>query len=175
MRYTTIIDISEMPDLYRNERTRIIYLHLCLKAGYHDEDRDKCRTSFRRLAAETGATLAATRNAVKQLEQAGLLTRAGETWTVKKWILDTPPTPRPKTVKQAAQTASITAAMDKQEAELEAWRKSLYEAVRASSKEELQTWLTELESGKRTRLRGVRMTPNQNNIAWLKSVIKKLP
>ena len=73
MRYTTIIDISEIQPIYRNVNARLVYLHLVLKSGYHDNDRDLVSISLRRIAAEVGLTLSATRHAISQLEKAQLL------------------------------------------------------------------------------------------------------
>lgn len=108
MRYTTIIDISEYPDLYRSEAVRLIYLHLALKAGYHDNDRDLVRLSIRSIARETGLTISATRHALQRLEAAKLLAHDGPLWRVRKWVLEAPITPRPKSVK-AQKAAEIRA------------------------------------------------------------------
>lgn len=62
MRYTTLIDISEMP-CYRNVNARILYLHLALKA---DRGGDVV-ASLRFLAMELDMTLSALRNALRQL------------------------------------------------------------------------------------------------------------
>ena len=94
MRYTTIIDISEFPSIYHNPRARLVYLHLALKAGYHEEDRDICLLSIRRLAADVGLTISSTRHALAVLERAQLIERFGISWRVKKFVLSTPIPPR---------------------------------------------------------------------------------
>lgn len=94
MRYTTIIDISEYPSIYHNPRARLVYLHLALKAGYHEEDRDICLLSIRRLAVDVGLTISATRHALAVLERAQLIERFGISWRVKKFVLSTPIPPR---------------------------------------------------------------------------------
>lgn len=94
MRYTTVIDITQMPSVYKNPNARLVYLHLCLKAGYHDDDRDLCDVSLRNLAAQVGITLSATRHAIAQLERAQLLTRQGTMWVVRKWVQEADITPR---------------------------------------------------------------------------------
>lgn len=99
MRYTTVIDISSMP-VYKNVNARLVYLHLALRAGYHDDDRDLVEISLRRLAADVGITLSATRHAVAHLERARLISRQGPVWSVKKWILESPITSRPKSARQ---------------------------------------------------------------------------
>lgn len=103
MRYTTVIDITQMPGVYKNPTARLVYLHLCLKAGYHDDDRDLCEISLRNLAAQVGVTLSATRHAIAQLERAQLLTRQGTMWVVRKWVMEGDITPRARTKKQQQQ------------------------------------------------------------------------
>lgn len=100
MRYTTVIDISEMPEIYRNTTARLIYVHMSLKAGYHDADRDLVKLSIRRLSADVGVTVSATRHALHQLEKVGLLTREGELWRVKKWVEEQQITTRAKTKRE---------------------------------------------------------------------------
>lgn len=100
MRYTTIIDISEIPILYRNPNTRLLYLHMALRSGYHDEDRDLIAVSIRRLAAESGLTISATRHALQQLESCRMLERVGTAWRVKKWIGEQTITSRPRSEKK---------------------------------------------------------------------------
>lgn len=100
MRYTTIVDISEFPTIYRNTNARLVYLHLVLKSGYHDNDRDLVALSLRRIAAEVGLTLSATRHAISQLEKAQLLNRQGPVWFVKKFVLEKSITPRAKSEKK---------------------------------------------------------------------------
>lgn len=107
MRYTTIIDISEFPALYKNHATRLVYLHLCLRSGYHDYDRDIAQLSIRRLSYETGLSIAAVRNALAQLGKFQMIRRQGELLQVRKFILEQPISKRGKTKRQeqAAQAA----------------------------------------------------------------------
>lgn len=100
MRYTTIIDITEQPAVYRNINVRLLYLHLCLKCGYHDHDRDIYDRSLRSMAADAGLTLSAVRHALHILEQAQLVSKVGGVWQVRKYIQTAAPTPRPKTKRQ---------------------------------------------------------------------------
>lgn len=100
MRYTTVIDISEMPEIYRNMTARLIYVHMSLKAGYHDSDRDLVTLSIRRVAAEVGVTVSATRHALHLLERSGLLTREGQVWRIKKWVEEQTITTRAKTKRE---------------------------------------------------------------------------
>lgn len=105
MRYTTIIDITELPSIYRNHNARLVYLHLVLKCGYHDADRDMTDTSIRQLSAAVGLTISATRHALLQLQSVGLLTREGRVWTVRKFVAQSPISARAKTTRQAQQRA----------------------------------------------------------------------
>lgn len=99
MRYTTIIDISQL-DIYRNQNARLVYLHLCLIAGYNDSDRDLVDISIRRLAAAVGISVSATRHALSVLERAGLLAHRDGLIVVRKWISNGPITPRAKSIKE---------------------------------------------------------------------------
>lgn len=100
MRYTTVIDITEISEVYKNATARLIYLHMSLKAGYHDADRDLVKLSIRRLSADVGVTVSATRHALHQLERVGLLTREGDLWRVKKWVEEQQITTRAKTKRE---------------------------------------------------------------------------
>lgn len=100
MRYTTVIDITEISEVYKNATARLIYLHMSLKAGYHDADRDLVKLSIRRLSADVGVTVSATRHALHQLERAGLLTKEGELWRVRKWVEEQQITTRAKTKRE---------------------------------------------------------------------------
>lgn len=95
-----MIDISELPEIYRNMTARLIYMHMSLKAGYHDSDRDLVTLSIRRVAAEVGVTVSATRHALHLLERSGLLTREGQVWRVRKWVEEQTITTRAKTKRE---------------------------------------------------------------------------
>lgn len=84
-RYTTIIDISGA-SCYRSVSVRLLYLHLCLKAGYHKEDMDIVHASLVQLAAGSGLTVSAVRHALGQLESAGLVSREGSALRVVKFV-----------------------------------------------------------------------------------------
>lgn len=121
MRYTTIIDLSEYPSLYRNQTVRLVYLHLCLRSGYHDNDRDLITISIRRLAMDVGITIAAARHALHQLETFGLIRRDGTIWKVTKFVVEAEITPRAKSRKQQAAQAAREIE-DKERAQAEAQR-----------------------------------------------------
>lgn len=106
MRYTTVIDIREIPEVYRNPNVRLLYLHLALLAGYHDQDKDLVRISVRNLAASAGLTVSATRHAISILCKWKLLRVKGSVYRVRKYIEEGTITPRAKTKKAAEQAAA---------------------------------------------------------------------
>lgn len=124
MRYTTIIDIRELPAIYRNVNARLVYLHMVLASGYHDNDRDQTEISIRRISYETNLTISAVRHALGCLERAGLISRTGITWTVKKFVLETSITPR------------VRSEMKRREAENVARAKAIQEEQEQREKEE---------------------------------------
>ena len=109
MRYTTIVDISENSGLYRNKNVRLVYLHLCLRSGYHNEDRDLIDISIRNLAWAVGISVASTRHALKMLEASRMIKRYNGLWHVRKFILEQEITPRDKTQKDAKKTQQAQA------------------------------------------------------------------
>ena len=128
MRYTTCIDISEFPHLYRSASVRLVYLHLCLRAGYHDNDRDLCDISLRRLADQVGISIGAARHAVSQLLRADLLVREGDLLRVRKFIMEQPISKRARSEKEKK----------RQEAkEIEAQDKALRDQARARHEAEM--------------------------------------
>lgn len=178
MRYTTLIDISEVPEVYCNMNARLLYLHMVLKSGYHDEDRDTLRASFRQLAAAVGLTLSATRHALRILGASGLIQKEGEVWRVKKWIVATPPTPR--TQKNTAR-AGVYGDIDTRtradiEAErhkaAEAFRNRALNAVRECTPDELRAWLAELKEGKERTHHNVLLPANKAYIEWLTKIVE---
>ena len=109
MRYTTVIDIRDYPDLYRNQNARLVYLHLSLAAGYHDNNRDMVSVSIRDLSWQVGITVSACRHALQQLEKLKLVTRDGDKLVVKKWCETDSITPRAKTAAQRKDIERATA------------------------------------------------------------------
>lgn len=106
MRYTTILDLTDFPTLYKNQTIRLVYFHLCCRSGYHDNDRDLIQISVRSVAREVGITIAAARHALHQLETFALISREGTVWRVKKFVVEQPITARAKTAR-AARAAEI--------------------------------------------------------------------
>lgn len=121
MRYTTIIDISAAPALYKSINARLVYLHICLKAGYHDNDRDLYYCSIRRLADEVGISVSACRFAVALLEKSKMLVHNKSVWRVRKWFLE----PAITTRRQQAKAARTTEAQRARVAERERYNAEL--------------------------------------------------
>lgn len=146
MRYTTVIDLSENPSLYRSPTIRLVYLHLALKSGYHDHDRDLVNISIRRLAADTGLTVSAVRCALSRLEAANLISKQGPLWYVKKWVVEAPITSRPRTVRQ--QKAIEARAIEEQQREERQRRQAIEEQkrqnLRAQGKTSFMLWYEDL-------------------------------
>lgn len=147
MRYTTIIDITQCPDLYRNKNIRILYLHLALRSGYHDHDRDLLRCSLRTLAAETGLTLTAVRHALRMLDKWQLVKRQGEMLNVRKWVPEQAISKRQPSARQE-QAAALKASREmeqeqrEREAEIERIRR---ENLAAVGKTQYDIYLENLE------------------------------
>lgn len=94
MRYTTIIDLREWPQAYRNTNIRLVYYHLAMVAGYHDYNRDVTEISIRSLSADTGVTISAVRHALRILEGLQLIKRKDGKTFVRKWLAEKKPSPR---------------------------------------------------------------------------------
>lgn len=117
MRYTTIIDIRDIPAIWNNANCSRVYLYMCLAAGWQDYNRDIVSISIRQLAGSCRITPAAARNALVQLEKAGLIRKsAGSIYMVVKWIAEMTVTPRNKTQRQ--QQAAEAEARRQEEARL---------------------------------------------------------
>lgn len=107
MRYTTIIDIREFPQIYRNDNAKLVYLHLVLISGYHNEDRDQTTISIRQISYDTGLTVSAVRHSLKVLISAGLLSRNGIIWNVTKFVLEKPISPRIRSEKKRSAAENL--------------------------------------------------------------------
>ena len=135
MRYTTIIDISEYPELYRNPNIRLLYLHMVLKSGYHDDDRDQCKVSIRRLSYETGLSISAVRHALGILQKFCLIVPENGFFYVRKFVLEKSITPRIRSEKK------------RKEAEIREREKQIQEEQEAREKEEKRKYLEERKKG----------------------------
>lgn len=169
MRYTTVIDISDMPSAWRSMNARQLYFFMALRAGWHNEDRDIVNLSIRSLAADCGLTVSATRCALSLLQKNKLIEKVETGWKVLKWICQEPPTPRTKPTSESKQTATL---IDRREEQIREYQQKVLHAVRNCSTEELTTWLHELEDGRTRRHQGVQINANQDNINWLRKIIE---
>lgn len=171
MRYTTVIDISEFPQIYRNLNARLLYIHMALKAGYHDDDRDVCRQSIRNLSADVGITVSAVRNALLQLEKSGLISRGSDCWIVKKWVATETPSPRTQAT-VAKKTYVLSDAIRKNDEEQEERTRQIYEWLRTSGQDEIMALVEKLKGGKMARINGQRIYPSAKAIEWFQNQIK---
>lgn len=172
MRYTTVIDITDFPQIYRNIHARLVYIHMALKAGYHDDDRDVCRLSIRNLAADVGISVSATRNALQQLEKSELISRGSDCWIVKKWVAMEAPSPRTQST-VAKKASGIADAIRKNDQELEERTRQISEWVRTSSRKDIQELVEKLENGKMARINGQRVYPSGRAIEWFKTQLNQ--
>lgn len=97
MRYTTIIDITDIPQVYNNINATRVYLHLCLTCGFTADDMDTIRISYRQLAAQLNITLSAVRHSLNLLTRYHLITIEGNIITVRKYLPKAEYKDRPKT------------------------------------------------------------------------------
>lgn len=175
MRYTTLIDITEQQAIYANHNARLLYLHMALKCGYHDNDRDILEISIRRLAIDCGLSVSATRHALAVLTKAGLLTKQGTAYKVLKWIAAPPPTPRTQAAAKKAAAANAGKIGDEIERERQDYQRRLMEAVRTCTRQQLEQWASELEEGRSLKHCGINLNANQDNVRWLRKVAKDKP
>lgn len=103
MRYTTIIDISEIDAVWRSYSTRLVYLYMVLKCGYHDDDRDLFRMSIRDMSWRLHISVSAVRHALAVLSRHSLISQTSPgCYMVVKWV-ETPSIAKRKTRKEKQQ------------------------------------------------------------------------
>lgn len=171
MRYTTLIDVTEMAKVWRSHNATRLYVFMAMACGYHDEDRDALSASLAVMAERCGITISAVRCALRLLKSAGLLSQTEEgTYVVKKYVVPEIPTPRNKTARKTG-AGDIGGQLDKQ---AEEYQRRVLTAVRSSTPQELVTWLRELEEGRSLRHRGAQLNATEANIEWMKKVINQL-
>lgn len=97
MRYTTIIDVTEMPKIWANKNIALCYFFMACKAGYHSDDRDLLSISTRKLASELGITHAAVRHALRVLMAHNLIKKVDAyKWSITKFVMPDIIPSRPK-------------------------------------------------------------------------------
>lgn len=142
MRYTTVIDLTEFPDIWRNSNCTRLYLYMALRCGYHDQDRDVLTMSSRNLAMGAGITHSACRHALKVLQSHQLLSMEGNAWRVKKFVID---------IKPSSRTQSTTAVSDHRLVEKDLRRENrerlIYAACRDATLKELSEAYEGLKNG----------------------------
>lgn len=144
MRYTTIIDIRDLPSVWNNPNITRAYLFLSLASGYHESDRDLVKVSVRGLAALTGMSVAASRHALTQLQKAGLITRQADTWRVTKFVITETPAARPKTKReQQLEIERLKRQQEEKEYQERAARKKQLEAAWIAAAQEAEAALGE--------------------------------
>lgn len=119
MRYTTIIDIRECPALYKNLSIRLLYLHLCLTAGYHDNDRGRVLQSIRTLSEQCSVSVSAVRNALHALEKYGLIKRNKKGVLYVKTYCEEQTITKPKRKQQDIQNAKLSEEREQHNRQLE--------------------------------------------------------
>lgn len=119
MRYTTIIDIAQCPEIYRNINARLTYLHMVLTCGYHDNDKGLVRKSVRQLSAETGITKSAVENALRLLKRFDLVRKNRGRLYVRTWAPEQPIT-KPKRKAQDIRDQAIAQEREAKNREWEA-------------------------------------------------------
>lgn len=169
MRYTTIIDVTEIPDIWRNPNVSRLYFYMAMRCGYHDDDRDQLRTSIRNLAYASGLTLSACRHALKVLQKFGLVSPMGEYYQVKKFVLEQKPTSRTQRTTGAGGTIT-----DVEKSEQDLRLKAIKKAVKSCSRQEAQAWLNELQKGLSNVHYGAQIPATDAWIKWLQKLIPEV-
>lgn len=166
MRYTTIIDVTEIPDIWRNPNVTRLYFYMAMRCGYHDDDRDQLRISIRNLAYAAGLTLSACRHALKVLQKFELVSPMEDHYQVKKFLLETKPTSR---TQRSTGAGGTIIEVEKSEQDLRL--KAIKKAVKSCSRQEAVAWLDELQNGIVKTHYGAQIPATQEWIKWLSKLI----
>lgn len=131
MRYTTIIDITDLP-IWRNTNVLRLYYFACMKCGYHDNDRDILQISIRKLSYLLDMSISAVRHSLKVLHAAGLIIPVQEsTYRVIKWVDNQEISKRKSKRELQLQVESMTREQQRQQQEqLEQEQKKIIEKER---------------------------------------------
>jgi hypothetical protein len=174
MRYTTVIDITEVQAVWRNRNAVVVYTWMAMKCGYHDEDRDMLRVSIRGIGMMLGMTESAVRHSLELLQREKLITRDGEIWRVTKWLPSVAPTPRPKDVKVDHEKVSHRKSIgDKMDEEIQEWKNRVTAALNDMSIEELKQWQDELRDGRSLYHRRVILKSCEQNVRLIQDYINR--
>lgn len=163
MRYTTIIDVTEIPDIWRNPNAVRLYFYMAMRCGYHDDDRDQLRISIRNLAYASGLTLSACRHALKVLQKFGLVSPMEDYYQVKKFLLELKPTSRTQRTTGAGGT-STEFKLSEEDQRLRA----IIKAVKSCSRQEAAVWLDELQNGQSKVHYGVQIPATEAWVKWFR-------
>lgn len=166
MRYTTCIDVTEIPDIWRNPNVTRLYFYMAMRCGYHDDDRDQLRISIRNLAYAAGLTLSACRHALKVLQKFGLVSPMEDHYQVKKFILEQKPTSRTQRTTGAGGSIQV---VERSEQDLRL--KAIKKAVKSCSRQEAVAWLNELQNGQSNPHYGAQIPATDAWIKWLQRLI----
>lgn len=174
MRYTTVIDLTEFPELWQNPNVVRLYYFLAMKCGYHDDDRDVIHISLRILAGQTNLTLSAVRHALKVLRLNGLVVVENDCFRVLKFVLERKVTSR--TQKNTSATFSVVSdEMRMQEMKREEDKRKYEESIKKKNEfiksltlDELANVIAKIENAKGISCR------LDNNLIFVKGEVKKL-
>lgn len=172
MRFTTLIDITEYPQIWKSQSATRLYILLTLKCGYHDDDRDLIRLSLHTMEAEAGLSFSAVRHALKILMKAGLLVKENDGFRVTKWCAEKKITERSKKTGTAV-TEESQAAVREAEQNRERLRRNRAEAISRCSAEQLRTWINEIESGTQKRHFGVLIPKSDDWLNYMKTQLEQ--
>lgn len=151
MRYTTVIDLTEMPEVWRNSNVTRLYLYMALRCGYHDQDRDVLTMSTRNLAIGAGITHSACRHALRVLLAHQLLVQEGNSWRVKKFILDIKPSARTQKNTTVSDSRLVERDLEKENRD-----RIVYKLVKEASLKDLKGILSDLKEQKNTTYKEVK-------------------
>lgn len=145
MRYTTVIDITEMSAVYKCVNARLLYLHCCLRCGYHDEDRDIIALSIRRLAQEVGITVSACRHALAVLTKYQLIEKRDGVMIVRKYLVQTAPSPRTQASEKAVKGNEARRVEEQRREQRESEHRAIMSEIKQQGKTSLDVYFEMLE------------------------------
>lgn len=151
MRYTTVIDLTEIPEVWKNSNVTRLYLYMALRCGYHDQDRDVLTMSTRNLAIGAGITHSACRHALRVLLAHQLLVQEGNSWRVKKFVIDVKPSTRTQKNTTVSDSRLVERDLEKENRD-----RIVYKLVKEASLKDLKGILSDLKEQKNTTYKEVK-------------------